>query len=114
MKDSDLAEKGKKACVLNTADTLVLNRRRTRTARSSLTGRRQRNCQAHRRRGPGLVSDLPRAGGIGGNRCSAKKSTNALTLGARYRLRRPQGPTEARVGLLFPRTTREDASADSL
>jgi len=71
MKDSDLAEKAKKAYVLDTSDTLVLNRRRTWTARSSSTGRRQRNCQAHRRRGPGLVSDLLRAGGIGGNRCSA-------------------------------------------
>jgi hypothetical protein len=29
MKDSDLAEKAKKAYVLDTSDTLVLNRRRT-------------------------------------------------------------------------------------
>ena len=40
----------------------------------------------HRRRGPDLVSELLRAGDIGGNRCSAKKSTKTLTLGARYRL----------------------------
>src|ERR1700719_3641703 len=79
------------AYVPNVSDRNVFYQKTLGTASSSLTGWRQRSRRSHRRREraaslAALALDLLGAGDAVGNRCWAKKSTNTLTLGARYRL----------------------------